>query len=85
MGLCATEFKNLSDKERKQYEAIAEKDKARYEKELAHLVKHGYFVNAEGQNSSEIEKKVKKQKAKDAKETEVPPEKIEKAKRKKED
>ena len=80
MKKAGEEWAKMTEKDKKPYEKIHEADQKRYQKELAQLIKEGYFVNSDGVKSSDIEKKLKKEKKK---ENADPEEKVEKIKRKK--
>lgn len=49
----------LSESEKKPYLKMHEDDKKRYEREVNQLLKHGYFINADGVKSTEVPKKRK--------------------------
>lgn len=85
MSFIAAEWNALSEKQRKPFDEMNSKDQKRFDKENNHLIKEGWFINEDGVNSSDIEKKIKKEKKKAADEEEEKPakEKIEKIKRKK--
>ena len=53
MKKCGETWKGMTEKQRKPWTAEAEKDKKRYEKEMEHLTKHGYFLMEDGSKSSD--------------------------------
>jgi hypothetical protein len=83
MALCGKEWKTFTDKETQPYEAKNQKDIIRHDKEMAHLVEHGFFINGDGVKSTDIEKKIKKEKKQQEDDEKPPAEKVEKIKRKK--
>ena len=50
---CGEKWKQLSEEEKKPYMEAQEKDKQRYQKELNHLMTHGYFLMEDGSKSSD--------------------------------
>ena len=78
MGMAAEWWAKLTEKEKEKYNALAEKDKARYERELAEFKEKGYYTLPNGErsqpaaskdsmaddSSSEEEKVVEKKKVK---------------------
>lgn len=83
MGFAGKEWATYSDKMKQPYEDEHLKDQKRHEKEMAHLIKHGWFTNEEGVKSTDIEKKIKKEKMKKDDDEKPAKEKVEKIKRKK--
>lgn len=85
-GLMAKEWENLSSKEKAKFDKDASVDQQRYERELADLIKNGFFIyEKDGKSSADVQKKIKKAKKNEEEDEEakVPKEKIEKVKRKK--
>jgi hypothetical protein len=83
MGFASKEWNSLTEKQMQPFEEAHKKDQLRHSKEEAHLVKHGWFTNEDGVKSTDMEKKIKREK-KQKEEAEMPSaEKIEKIKRKK--
>ena len=62
----------MSDKEKKKYQDLHEKDKKRFERQLAELTKNGFFKMDDGSKSSDHKpkKKLGKRKATSQKEEE---------------
>lgn len=60
MKKCGEVWSTLAAKDKKKYDALHEKDQKRYEGELAHLDKHGFFMMADGTKSSDNKAKAKK-------------------------
>ena len=44
----------LSDKQKKKYQKLAEADKVRYDREVEFLIKNGYFINQNGEKSTDL-------------------------------
>ena len=53
MRKCGEIWKGMSENQKKPWNAEAAKDKDRYEKEVDHLSKHGYFLMEDGSKSSD--------------------------------
>lgn len=48
------EWQNLTEAQKKPFDALAKKDAVRYEKEMKQLETHGYFVNKDGVKSTDL-------------------------------
>lgn len=85
MGIAAAKWGALSEAERAPYEALAEKDRQRYEVQLAEWKEKGYYTMADGQKSTVLAKggKVEETTSEMADEPEEQPDKIQKKKAKK--
>ena len=53
MRKCGEIWRGMSDPQKKPWNAEADKDRKRYEKEVEHLNKHGYFLMEDGSKSSD--------------------------------
>ena len=81
-GLLSKEWEKLSEKEKKKYEKEVEADQKRFDREMAELIKNGFFIyEKDGKSSADVQKKIKKEKKKEEAADEKPKEKIEKVKR----
>ena len=83
-GILSKEWDKLSDKDKKKYEKEVEADTARFDREMAELIKNGFFIyEKDGKSSADVQKKIKKDKKKEEDADKTPEEKVEKVKRKK--
>jgi len=57
----AEKWRGLTDKQKKKYEALSQKDKARYDDQMAQLKKDGYFMTEDGTKSTDLPYKAPKQ------------------------
>ena len=87
MKKCAEIWNSMSDKDKKKYHDMHDKDVKRQEDQLAELSKNGFFMLEDGTKSSDHVAKIKKKKVKKNDNTEsedqdgVKPEKIKKSKK----
>lgn len=64
MSLAGDKWNNLSEEEKMPYEKLAQKDKTRYETQMAEWKKKGYYIMEDGTKSNkDVPKNKKKSKA----------------------
>ena len=79
MGIAAENWRGLDDKTRAKYEAKAQEDKNRYDKQLAEWNDKGYFTRPDGTKSNDILKDGSKSSvATESEEEKIPPKKSKK-------
>ena len=64
MKRCGEIWSKFSDKEKKKYNDLHDKDVKRYDKQLMELHKKGFFIMNDGSKSSDHQAKIKKKRDK---------------------